>query len=674
MNAGIALSPLLPWPWIAVLAVLSAGLVALALVRGGRGALLRGGVLTVLLVSLLDPHWIAEEHRPLADVALVVVDRSESQTVGNRAEETRSALEKVRSQLAGFGDLQVREITVNSDDGEETRLWAAYSRAMADIPKGRFSGAVLITDGQIHDLPPDSPSGPIHVLLSGSPDERDRRLIVEHAPSYGVVGETVTIAYRIEDPGARETTARVTMRVNGTGETTREAPLGTRQEYSLEIDHAGPTVIEMTVQTAEGELSALNNHALIGINGVRERLRVLLVSGRPHPGERIWRNLLKSDASVDLVHFTILRPPHKSDFTPLEELSLIVFPVGELFETKLHEFDLIVFDRYVLFDLLPNTYLQNVADHVRGGGAILVAAGPEFAGPSSIFKTAIGEILPAKPTGRILEGGFRPRRNALGRRHPVTAALGAKQDWGRWFRQLEADPRRGTTLLEGRNSAPLLVVDRVGKGRVAQLLSDHIWLWARGFEGGGPHGELLRRLAHWLMKEPDLEEESLRARVEDATLIVERQSLSATPGQVSVTGPSLAKRTVSLKPGPNGVATATLEAGRTGLYRIADNQRTVLAVAGKPNPPELSDPRATPKKLADAVRTGGGAIAWISEGVPTFRRTRTAEATAGRGWMGLRRNEAHTVTGLTDVPLLPSLLFLILVLGGLAGAWWREGR
>ena len=114
----------------------------------------------------------------------------------------------------------------------------------------------------------------------------------------------------------------------------------------IPITRAGPTVVEMTADTLPGEVSTLNNRAVVEINGVRDRLRVLLVSGEPHAGERTWRRLLKSDPAVDLVHFTILRPPEKDDLTPLNELALIAFPVRELFQVKIREFDLIILDRF----------------------------------------------------------------------------------------------------------------------------------------------------------------------------------------------------------------------------------------------------------------------------------------------------------------------------------------
>ena len=281
---------------------------------------------------------------------------------------------------------------------------------------------------------------------------------------------------------------------------------------------------------------------------MRDRLRVLLVTGEPHPGERVWRNILKSDPSVDLVHFTILRPPEKQDGTPIRELSLIAFPIRELFDAKLDDFDLIIFDRYSRRGVIPEAYLENIARYVRNGGALLEAAGPNFGTPMSLSRTPLGAILPAEPTGDVYEEGFKPQVTALGRRHPVTADLpgagprGGEPSWGRWFRQVDARAHRGVTVMTGDRGEPLLVLDRVGKGRVAQLLSDEMWLWARGFEGGGPQAELLRRLAYWLMKEPDLEENDLRAAVDGDRLVVTRQSLEPDDRPVTVTAPDGSKQ------------------------------------------------------------------------------------------------------------------------------------
>ena len=669
----------------------AAGLFAVAAVGGGRGVALRAAALAVLGLARINPRAGRENREPQPDVAVVVLDQSDSQAVGERGAQSEAALDAVRGALSRFDDLELRIVRTggaSADDAERgTRLFAALAQILAQVPRQRFAGAILITDGQVHDVPADPaalPAGPLHVLLTGARGETDRRLVIEKAPSYGIVGKEVGVAYRIEDHDARQGTgvrrkmARASLRRDGVEMESALVPVGRSERFSFVLEHAGPTVLELEVSPVPDELSTLNNRAVVNINGVRDRLRVLLISGQPHAGERTWRNLLKSDPSVDLVHFTILRPPEKDDFTPLNELSLIVFPVQELFEIKLKGFDLIVFDRYVLRDVVPPSYLRNIAEYLREGGAILFAVGPEFAGVRSLFQSPLGRVMPAKPTGRVLERGFVPALTDVGRRHPVTAALvNGKADtprWGRWFRQVEAGPGTGVVLMQGLDERPLLILDRVGKGRVAQLMSDHIWLWARGFEGGGPQAELLRRLAHWLMKEPDLEEEGLRGRIRDGRLVIERRSLSLGRPRVTVSAPSGATRTVELRAAGGGLSKATVETDETGLYRLDDGTNTVLVASGAVNPVELSDLRATAERLAPAAKATGGGIAWIADGVPDLRRTRPGRTTSGRGWMGFVRNGSYVVTGVTGVPLLPGFLVLVLVVGGMMAAWYREGR
>jgi hypothetical protein len=551
----------------------------------------------------------------------------------------------------------------------------------------------------VHDAPdaaapPPWLKGPVHVLLAGRPDEHDRRIHIERAPAYGLVGEEADVSYRVERLGPAQVPegagerAMVHFRVDGIDAGTMDVPVGVTQELPLPIRHAGATVLEIEAEPAAGEISAANNRAAVVVNGVRERLRVLLVSGQPHPGERTWRNLLKSDPAVDLVHFTILRPPEKDDATPLKELSLIVFPVQELFEAKLPEFDLIILDRYVVRGILPTPYYARIADYVRKGGAVLVAVGPEFAGSQSVFRTPLGDVLPVAPLDRVIEQAFRPEVTETGARHPVTSGLpgasvggdaeaveaGSGPAWGQWFRLVAGQARSGLTLMTGPQDRPLLVVDRSGEGRVAQFLSDHIWLWARGFDGGGPQTELLRRLVHWLMKEPDLEEETLQARLADGRLQVQRRSLQPGDVEVTVTDPSGASRPLLLEDGADGIARGELDAARAGLWRVTDGTHTALAASGRLDPPELSDLRASPDRLAPLAERTGGAVVWLTDGIPEFRRVAPGRDAFGRGWLGLQRNQATTVTGLAEVPLLPALLLLAATLGALAGAWWREGR
>jgi hypothetical protein len=231
--------------------------------------------------------------------------------------------------------------------------------------------------------------------------------------------------------------------------------------------------------------------------------------------------------------------------------------------------------------------------------------------------------------------------------------------------------------MEGPNSAPLLVLDRVGEGRVALMLSDHIWLWSRGHDGGGPQAELLRRIAHWLMREPELEEEDLTARIEARRLLVQRRSLSAeAPPEVTVTAPDGTETRAALDEAEPGRFTLAVPARQPGVWRVTDGTRIAFAAADAANPLEIADLRADAAPLMPLARASGGSVRWIGDGgaLPEIRRVAAGRDTAGSGWIGLRRNQDHSVTGITAVPLLPGWLALALLLGTALLAWRREGR
>ncbi|MDF2780452.1 MAG: hypothetical protein K0S96_256, partial [Geminicoccaceae bacterium] len=559
-GASISLAPIIPLPILIALAAVAAVLVLFGLFRRARGSVLRAFAFAALLAALANPSWVQERREPLSDVAVIVADESASQRIDGRADETQAAVAELEQRLGRLPGTEVRVVRVADAAGAEgeagdegTRLFSALERALTDVPRRRIAGVIAVTDGQIHDAPESADAlelaAPFHVLLTGRDDEIDRRLIVKEIPTYGIVGQKQSMVLRVDDmPGGAGGAAAVTIRRDGRPLGTADLATGEDAVIEFMLEHAGPTVFEIEAAARDGELTLANNRAVVVVNGVRDRLRVLLVSGEPHAGERTWRNLLKADPAVDLVHFTILRPPEKQDGTPIRELSLIAFPIRELFEVKLDEFDLIIFDRYRQRGVLPRYYYENIAAYVEKGGALLESTGPSYASSFSLYRTPLGEALPAEPLGRVIEGGFKPRITDLGRRHPVTADLpgsgGEEPQWGRWFRIVDVGVTRGFTVMSGTEGRPLLVLDRYGEGRVAQIMSDHVWLWSRGFEGGGPQAELLRRLAHWLMKEPDLEEEDLRAAVHAGKLEITRRSLDQEPPEVRVTTPSGATRTL----------------------------------------------------------------------------------------------------------------------------------
>jgi hypothetical protein len=697
---SVALNPLLPWPLIAGLVGLYGALVLFAAARRARGTAWRLVAGLLIAAALLDPSLIEQQRAYQKDVAVVLVDRSPSQTLGARTQETDAALAEMKRRLAAFPDLDLRVIEGGGgpDTAEKgTELIAALQRGLADVPLRRLAGVIVISDGQVHDLPanpaaavaPAAGSGndnalgfdaPVHLLLTGNPKQGDRRLMLTEAPSFGLVGKPVEMKFRVDDLGGDNAgSALVTIRRDGQALAPVEVPIGTEQTMQLPIDHGGQNVFEISAEAGAQEITLANNIAVLSINGVRDRLKVLLISGEPYPGERVWRNLLKSDPSVDLIHFTILRPPNKQDATPINELALISFPIDELFDTKLKQFDLIIFDRFQHLGILPEEYFYHIVDYVKNGGAVLESAGPSSAGQFSLYRTPLSEIFSADPTGDVLMKGFRPALTDIGKRHPVTADL-AKDDneaakWGRWFRQVVATTRGGNTLMTGADGLPLLVLDRVGKGRVAELFSDQLWLWSKGFEGGGPQAELIRRTAHWLMQEPDLEEEDLRATVIDGRLEVQRQSLIKQPASVDATTPDGKVVRLPLTDAGHGKATAQMPAPDQGLYRVNDGAHEAFAASGALNSLEFRDPRASSEPMAPLIAaTGGGIQVYEESGWPTLRSVGPKSDRSGRGWFGLKQNQDYVVTGLNQSPLIPAWAALLLSVGAVLLAWKREGR
>jgi len=684
-------APAFAWEIVAALALTAAALIGLALYRRARGAGWRALAFALLVLALANPSLVKEQRQPLDDIALVVIDESASQDIEPRPAQSEAARRHVLEALGALDATEVRVVHAGAGIGEDgTRLFSTLRDALAKVPRQRVGGVLVISDGQIHDVPDSLEAfglnAPLHLLLTGEEDERDRRLVIENVPSFGIVGRPQTMTVTVEDLSrTRATLARVSVRRDGGPAKEIQVLVGVEQEILFTLDHRGPSIFEIEVEAGQQELTLANNRAAVVVNGVRDRLRVLLVSGEPHAGERAWRNILKSDPSVDLVHFTILRPPEKQDGTPIRELSLIAFPTRELFEVKLDEFDLIIFDRYRRRGVLPSIYLDNIAKFVDNGGALLEAVGPSFATSLSLYRTPLGRVLPGEPTGTIFEQGYRPQVTDLGTRHPVTSELtgagdpdqegGATPSWGRWFRQLDTEVRRGQIVMSGVRDRPLLILDRVGKGRVAQLTSDHMWLWSRGFEGGGPQAELLRRISHWLMREPDLEEETLRASAAGGQLNITRRSLDLAPRPVEITSPSGEVTQVSLKPGRAGRASASVAIESMGLYRVSDGTRTALAAAGPVNPREFEDARSSAEILKPLLKKSGGTAVRLAGGnLPRIRKVSANRDRFGRGWIGLVANRQYIVTGVEQTPLLPAFAVLILVLGASLFAWFREGR
>ena len=685
MSQILVLQPIVA-PWVlAALGGVALAVLGIAVWRGLKGWPWRALALGLGLMALANPALQQEDRKPLSDIVVLLVDDSASQTLSDRAFQTAQAVEAIKAKVEALPHTDLRIVHIaDGQDNAGTLAMTALSTALAQEPQGRIAGVIVITDGQVHDLSaaPALPA-PLQVLLTGRKGDWDRKLSITNAPAFAIMGEEVSLEFKIEDQGQSPpdaaTLVEVTIGLDADAPQTFAVPIGQEMTLPLSLPHAGINVVQLSIAPQPGELTDRNNAAVVQINGVRDRLRVLLISGEPNPGERVWRNLLKSDPSVDLVHFTILRPPEKQDLIPQSELSLIAFPIKELFVDKIKDFDLILFDRYAMRGILPMSYLQNVVDYVTQGGTVLVAAGPEFGQVDSLWRSPLSQILPVAPTSRLVEQGFKPQVTDLGRKHPVTQgleALAPQGGWGRWFRLIEVTQRAGQVLMRGPDDKPLLVLDRVGQGRVAVLASDQSWLWGKGFEGGGPQLELLRRLAHWMLKQPELEEEALGATAVGQSLTVTRRTiLDAAPPDVTVTLPDGSIVTLPLlQTGPGGQYEATYTAPQLGLYRLQQGDLVRVVAVGPSAPKEFEQTLASGDKLAPIVATTKGGILALENGIPDLRLVSDGRPAAGRGWIGITPRGAFVTGDIRVGPVLPAWAYLLLAALASVLAWWREGR
>ncbi len=685
MSQSVVFDPLVAVWLLWALGALAGVLLGVALWRGLAGWALRALAAGFLLAALAGPSLQQEDRKPLSDIVILVVDQSASQKLSDRAAQTAAAVAGITARVKALGNTDLRVVTLGDGaDNAGTLAMTALADALAAEPRARVAGAILLSDGQVHDLGlvPNLPA-PLQVLLTGHASDWDRRLVIKNAPAFAIMGEKAMLSLRIEDqgqvPAGVSGKVDLTVALDADKPTTFSVPVGQDLDLPIQLPHAGINVLQVSVAAQPGELTDRNNAAVVQINGVRDRLRVLLVSGEPHPGERVWRNLLKSDPSVDLVHFTILRPPEKQDGIPVSELSLIAFPTKELFVDKIKEFDLIIFDRYRMRGILPMSYIDNVVDYVKNGGTVLVAAGPEFGEVDSLWRSPLAEILPVVPTSQMISEGFTPKVTDLGKRHPVTEgleALAPKGGWGRWFRLIEVTAKASAqVVMSGPGDRPLLVLDRVGKGRVAVLASDQAWLWGRGFEGGGPQLELLRRLAHWMLKEPDLEEENLTATaVGQAVTFTRRTILDKPPGDLLITGPDGAVVKLTLPLVSPGKYVAQWQAPVLGLYRLVQGDLSRVVAVGPSSPREFEATIASAVGLTPVVAAGKGGIVRLEAGLPDIRLVREGRPAAGRGWIGITPRGAYVTGDIQVSALLPAWLYLLLAAGAAVAAWLVEGR
>lgn len=634
-----------------------------------------------LLIGLLNPQWQQIKQSALKDIALLIIDDSRSQSLPPRPEQIQRAIQALTQEAVGHSALTLRTIHLSetNPDGLESNLAPTLRHAFSTIAPERYAGAILISDGQVPDLeavrdilPPERP---FHVLLTGQKKEQDRVIQLIDPPHYSLVDIPTTIRFRIQDNGEFNPAVPVKI-IDQNGVPYDDIRLEADQKtYALSYtpDHAGAHELLFQSPELKGELTTANNSTRLELNAIREKVRVLFISGFPHQGQRTWRNILKADPAVDLVQFTILRPAHKDDFTPLNELSLISFPVHELFEEKLYDFDLIIFDNYQKQNILGTHYFKNIQRYLELGGAVFVASGPNFAGPDSLAFTPLGPSLPVRPQGIVMDDTpYRIRPTAAGQHHPITAPLtdhSSPSQWGRWLRYIPASLQQGTTLLETEQGQPLLVIDQINKGRIAVLLSDHLWLWARQFDGGGPHQLLIRNTLHWLMRNPVFEANALTLERHDMqTLTLHRRPEQGQTVKIKVKDPKGKEQTLAFS---ENTPKHTIKTDHAGLYRLIEGDQTRYTLQGPYDIPEFHALRQAPNLIRPIVEQFKGGLYFLDEGMPSLSPTTDGNRFHGPAWFRFKANHSVQFEGVETVALIP--LWATVLLGLLFwGMAWRQ--
>ncbi|MBB4077163.1 hypothetical protein GGR08_001482 [Bartonella fuyuanensis] len=698
MISFFTFQPFLPLFWILLLSGISILFVVVGLVTQRQGSLFRLMALSALILALLNPMIIKEQREPLKSTVGIVIDRSKSQTFGTRINDSDEACAQLIETLSHYPQFEPRFIEVgklaDNQYAPSTNLFDALTQAVSDVPPSRYAGTIFITDGQVHDIPSISNlhhEAPLNALITGRSDEFDRQIKFISPPRFAFVNKPQKLSILVEDQGDSQEKipqkANITLSIDGQEVGHYSVTPGIIFQTEITLLHAEKNIIQATTKPYKGEISFENNRAITTIEGIRENLRVLLISGAPYNGERTWRDLLKGDANIDLVHFTILRPPTKVDDTPLSQLSLVVFPTKKLFVEEINNFDLIILDGYQHSAVLPLIYYDYIAQYVQKGGALLMITGPEFSKKNSLAKTPLISILPALPSGDIIEKPFRPALTKEGERHPVTRNLATPtypaSQWGKWLRQIAIqNSNNGIALMKGADEQPLLLLSHVDKGRVGMLLSDESWLWARGFEGGGPYAALYRRIAHWLMKEPELEEEKLSATSSHHHLTIFRQTLRDQPEPAEITFPSGKKQKIILTKEQEGLFTATVATNETGIFTIKNGSLTIPSSVGMLNNLELFDLISTQEKLAPIIKHTGGYIGRLySEGKENFHlpplkliQSKTSLSSSPTHSIILKEATETRLINTFYLSIFSGFFALFVCLLLLSSMWYREGR
>ena len=645
---------------------------------------LRIFIFLILLILVFNPLINSMRKLHHKDILIVMYDKTQSVIETKKIDQLIKVKKNIKDIIVDEEKLEIVEIEVNNlnnKDGKiQTKIITNVQKAFQKLEKNRVAGVIIVTDGIIHDLDKieeDFIDIPIHFFLLGNKNERDRSIITENIPEYAVVGKPIDFMFKIIDENFQEEVS-ASFILDGMQILTKTFITNINHQIKLPINHAGENLLEIKINNHPNEITFANNYKVFKINGIHEKLRVMLISGEPNMGLRNWRNILNSDPSIELLHFTILRPPSKRDLTPVKELALIPFPSQELFSADISKFSLIILDQYTLQGILPKKYLDNIVDYVIGGGAILNISGQEYLSDRSLLNSSLVNILPTRPEEFFI-GPFLPSLTDLGKRHPITNTLEkAFKDnkWGKWFSFIKANKISGQTLMSA-NKYPLLIINEVSQGRVAQILSDQSWVWNKDRENKGPLVELLRNTIHWLLKTPELQENYLNVIKNNNFITLNLNSLNEGDTSAIITSPSGENLFVLMKDNKNGSLFGKFESTEYGKFNIKVNDIEKDFFIGITDSKELEKVSSSSFLINSFFEKNKQylySITWLGDSIPKIVKVFNKNNIAGSNWVGLlekkvQKNDTFINKELINWSLIMPLLLLLLFM-----CWYRENR
>lgn len=709
---NITFEPILPIILILILLVILLFITFFTIFNRIQGGIYRILIFVIFFFLLIQPSLKIEKRKLENSILTFVIDDSLSQQVSGRSKNIDTIYKNMLRQINNkYNQFDILEIRINdkkitkrfgningilsntlsieekkSESKYSTRLLKIFYEEINKYPTKKISTAFFLTDGQIHDLKEssivDKIDIPIYYILPNVKNLNDQKLEVTYAPDYAYVGESVKIKVVANDYTENKK-GYLKLDIFDPEQNLKEINLEKNVEETInfKINKIGENIFYLRIKPNSDDLSNSNNFKIVKINAIRKRLRVLLVSGEPYMGTRVWRNFLKSDPTVELVHMTVLRPPEKNDNTKISELSLIPFPVKELFEEKLKNFNLIIFDNFRGRNILTPLYYENLIGFVEKGGAILEITGPSYNSRNSLFRTQVGKILPGAPTGKSLRGEFKPELTELGKKHPITKSIFKNlKNYGSWYEMNDVliDNKETSVLLKGLKDKPLLSIKKIDKGRISQIYSHNIWIWKNNILNPGPYRELIKNLAHWLMKEPELEEDELKVSIKGKKVFIKKTIFKENDiknSSVFIYGPQNNKEKLILNKKSENTFSNTYEIKKEGIYLVMDNSQVQLVETNNYSIHELENLDINYDFL-DATQP----ISLISKVIKTSNGTdikyRVVEDYTvdklSTDKVLLPKNLSYQVNEIIENKLFNVPLFLVFIIGLFFASWKRE--